>query len=62
MRRNWDAIKQDEDAREPGVFGEIPENLPAPLYARKVQRRAASSGFDFPDVQAPLASIREELD
>jgi XTP/dITP diphosphohydrolase/tetrapyrrole methylase family protein/MazG family protein/ATP diphosphatase len=61
VRRNWDAIKLGENEREPGVFGEIPENLPSPLYARKVQRRAASSGFDFPDVQAPLQSVRAEL-
>ncbi|HWF53425.1 MAG TPA: nucleoside triphosphate pyrophosphohydrolase [Solirubrobacteraceae bacterium] len=48
--KNWDAIKQTEPGRERGIFGEVPENLPAPLYARKVQRRAATSGFDFPDV------------
>ena len=48
--RNWDAIKQGEEGREPGIFGEVPENLPGPLYARKVQRRAATSGFDFDDV------------
>ena len=50
MLRNWDAIKQGEEGREPGIFGEVPENLPGPLYARKVQRRAATSGFDFDDV------------
>jgi len=60
--KNWDAIKQTEVGREPGVFGEVPENLPGPLYARKVQRRAASSGFDFVDVEAPLQSVRDELD
>jgi MazG family protein len=43
--RNWDAIKSTEAGREPGVFGEVPENLPALLYARKVQRRAASAGL-----------------
>ena len=48
--------------REPGMFGEVPENLPGPLYARKVQRRAASSGFDFPGVEGPLQSVRDELD
>ena len=48
--RNWDAIKQGEEGREPGIFGEVPENLPGPLYARKVQRRAATSGFDFDGV------------
>jgi XTP/dITP diphosphohydrolase/tetrapyrrole methylase family protein/MazG family protein/ATP diphosphatase len=60
--RNWDAIKRGEQEREPGVFGEVPENLPAPLYARKVQRRAASSGFDFADPEAVLQSVRDELD
>jgi nucleoside triphosphate diphosphatase len=60
--RNWDAIKRGEQEREPGVFGEVPENLPAPLYARKVQRRAASSGFDFSGPEASLQSVRDELD
>ena len=59
--RNWDAIKREEPGREPGLFGEVPENLPSLLYARKLQRRAASRGFDFPGVEGPLASAREEL-
>ena len=42
---NWDAIKATEAGRAPGVFGEVPENLPALLYARKVQRRAATAGL-----------------
>jgi MazG family protein len=57
--RNWDAIKQGEEGREPGIFGEVPENLPAPLYARKVQRRAATSGFDFDHV--PYDAVSGEL-
>ncbi|HEV2786709.1 MAG TPA: MazG nucleotide pyrophosphohydrolase domain-containing protein [Solirubrobacteraceae bacterium] len=43
--RNWDQIKRGETGREPGLFGDVPENLPALLYARKVQRRAASAGL-----------------
>jgi uncharacterized protein YabN with tetrapyrrole methylase and pyrophosphatase domain len=43
--RNWDQIKAGEAGREPGIFGEVPENLPALLYARKLQRRAASAGL-----------------
>jgi XTP/dITP diphosphohydrolase/tetrapyrrole methylase family protein/MazG family protein/ATP diphosphatase len=58
---NWDEIKKTEAGREPGIFGEVPENLPGPLYARKVQRRAASTGFDFPGVDGPLQSVRDEL-
>jgi MazG family protein len=61
--RNWDAIKRTEAGREPGVFGEVPENLPALLHARKLQRRVASSGFDFPgdDPAGPLQAVHDEL-
>jgi MazG family protein len=58
--RNWDAIKATEPGREPGIFGEVPESLPGPLYARKVQRRAASSGFDFEHV--PYEAVEAELE
>ncbi len=62
VRRNWDRIKQGESGRERGLFAEVPESLPSPLYARKLQRRAASSGFDFPDVEGPLQAVRDELE
>jgi nucleoside triphosphate diphosphatase len=58
--RNWDQIKRTEEGREPGLFGEVPDNLPGPLYARKVQRRAASSGFDFDHV--PYDAVEGELE
>lgn len=60
VRRNWDEIKRTEADREPGIFGEVPESLPGPLYARKVQRRAASTGFDFESV--PYDAVAGELD
>ncbi|HZE05897.1 MAG TPA: nucleoside triphosphate pyrophosphohydrolase [Solirubrobacteraceae bacterium] len=59
--RNWDEIKRGEPGREPGVFGEVPENLPALLHARKLQRRVASTGFDLPGIDGPLQSVRDEL-
>ena len=60
--RNWDAIKRTEAGREPGLFGEVPENLPSLLHARKLQRRVASTGFDFPGVDGPLQSVHDELE
>ena len=48
--RNWDEIKSGEEGREPGIFGEVPDNLPAPLYARKLLRRAASAGRELPEM------------
>jgi uncharacterized protein YabN with tetrapyrrole methylase and pyrophosphatase domain len=57
--RNWDQIKAGEAGREPGIFGEVPENLPALLYARKVQRRAATAGLVDSAPSAPDAAERE---
>jgi uncharacterized protein YabN with tetrapyrrole methylase and pyrophosphatase domain len=43
---NWDRIKQEVEGRGAGdPFADVPSNLPALLYARKVQRRAASAGL-----------------
>jgi nucleoside triphosphate diphosphatase len=58
--RNWDQIKRTEPGREEGIFGDVPENLPALLHARKVQRRAASTGFDFDRV--PYDAVSGELE
>jgi XTP/dITP diphosphohydrolase/tetrapyrrole methylase family protein/MazG family protein/ATP diphosphatase len=54
--RNWDQIKRGEAGREPGVFGDVPETLPALLYARKLLRRA-----EVPPSEASIASVRERL-
>lgn len=59
--KNWDQIKQTEAGREPGIFGEVPENLPALLYARKVQRRAATSGLDLEGVPYDALAGQVEL-
>jgi uncharacterized protein YabN with tetrapyrrole methylase and pyrophosphatase domain len=58
--RNWDQIKAGEAGREQGVFGEIPENLPALLYARKVQRRAVTAGLLESARDAPVPGKRED--
>jgi MazG family protein len=60
VRLRWEAIKTEQEGRE-GIFHEIPESLPALLQARKVQRRAAAVGYDWPDLEGPLAKLREEL-
>ncbi len=57
--RNWDQIKRGEEGREPGIFGEVPETLPALLYARKLQRRAG--GAPAPSDDEPMSRAREQL-
>jgi nucleoside triphosphate diphosphatase len=60
VRSNWERIKSDEEGRE-GIFHHIPEGLPALLYARKVQRRAAAIGFEYPDTAGALADLDDEV-
>ena len=60
VRENWERIKREQEGRE-GVFHHVPETLPALLLARKVQRRAASVGFEYPDVAGALEDLDDEL-
>ena len=60
VRERWEAIKTEQEGRT-GVFHDVPDALPGLLQARKVQRRAAAVGFDWPDLDGPLAKVREEL-
>ncbi len=61
VKRRWERLKAEQEERE-GIFHHVPETLPALLLARKVQRRAAAVGYDWPDVAGPLEKMREELD
>jgi MazG family protein len=60
VRRHWEQIKSEQEGRE-GVFHHVPENLPALLHARKVQRRAAAVGFEYTDVAGALGDLEDEL-
>ena len=60
VRARWEAIKSEQEGRE-GIFHDVPGSLPALLHARKVQRRAAAVGYDWPDLGGPLDKVREEL-
>ena len=60
VRERWEQIKSEQEGRE-GVFHDVPASLPALLHARKVQRRAAAAGYDWPDLEGPLNKVHEEL-
>ncbi len=57
---NWERIKREHEGRE-GIFHDVPGSLPALLYARKVQRRAAAIGFEYPDVAGAVTDLEDEL-
>jgi nucleoside triphosphate diphosphatase len=60
VRENWERIKAEQEDRE-GIFHHVPETLPALLYARKLQRRAAAIEFEYPDTSGALGDLDDEL-
>jgi MazG family protein len=60
VRENWERIKAEQEGRE-GIFHHVPETLPALLYARKLQRRAAAIDFEYPDTAGAVADLEDEL-
>src|SRR4051794_34481443 len=59
----WEEIKAAERASDPdkSALAGVALALPALERAAKLQRRAARTGFDWPDVSGPRAKIDEEL-
>ena len=60
VRRRWERLKREQEGRE-GIFHDVPGNLPSLIYARKIQRRAAAVGFEYPDTSGALDDLDEEL-
>ena len=60
VRVRWEELKREQEGRE-GIFHDVPEGLPALLYARKTQQRAKSAGFEYPDLAGALADLDDEL-
>jgi MazG family protein len=60
VRERWEELKREQEGRE-GIFHDVPEGLPALLYARKVQSRARAVGFEYPDLAGALADLDDEL-
>ena len=60
VKGRWEELKREQEERE-GIFHHVPEQLPPLLHARKVQKRAASAGFDYPELDGALADLDDEL-
>lgn len=60
----WEAVKAQERAAhpDPSALAGVARALPALLRAEKLQKRAARTGFDWPDASGARDKILEELD
>src|SRR6478736_1572552 len=61
---SWELIKAEEraaKAEDPSALGGVALALPALMRAEKLQKRAARTGFDWPDAEGARAKIEEEM-
>jgi nucleoside triphosphate diphosphatase len=58
--KKWEQDKVKEKNRS-SLMDDIPNTFPALLRAEKIQRRAASAGFDWPHESGPKDKIFEEI-
>lgn len=66
LHRQWEAIKSEErrqngDDADASVLAAVSVALPALVRARKLQKRAATVGFDWSEPGPVIAKIEEEL-
>jgi nucleoside triphosphate diphosphatase len=61
VRPDWEGMKAAERAGTSALDG-VALALPALMRAEKLQKRAARTGFDWPDADGPRTKIVEELD
>src|SRR5579871_2060253 len=69
--RNWEALKKEEAAKKkgaadpetksPSLLAGIPRAMPALLEATKLSRKAASIGFDWPEISGVFDKLEEEI-
>ena len=61
---NWESIKAEERSAQAdsSALAGVASALPALMRAQKIQKRAARTGFDWPDVSGATAKIFEEID
>jgi tetrapyrrole methylase family protein / MazG family protein len=60
VRANWEALKAEEKGRE-SLVDDVPAALPATARAAKLQRRAATVGFDWDSPEPVVEKLREEV-
>lgn len=63
IKQRWEALKREERQAkgQSGLLDDIPIALPSLTRAAKLQKRAASAGFDWPSIDGVIEKIEEEL-
>jgi len=59
VSENWEKLKMKEGKQS--VLDGLPKNLPALIFANRMQEKVRNIGFDWPDEEGPWGKVHEEL-
>ena len=62
VHKDWDKIKNSEKKNTGKLLDSVPKNLPALLRTTKMIEKVSKVGFQWPNLDGPLAKLEEELD
>lgn len=64
IKKTWELIKSSERQSKgaESILADVPESLPALTRAVKLQKRAASHGFDWPSIDGVVDKLDEETE
>ena len=67
VKQRWDEIKNQEKAergapKADSILDDIPRSLPALVEAEKIGKKAASAGFEWPNIDGVLDKLQEEVE
>ncbi|MBI2843131.1 MAG: nucleoside triphosphate pyrophosphohydrolase [Armatimonadetes bacterium] len=59
---NWEEIKSKEPGRQEitSAIGGVPKSLPALMRATEISKRAAKTGFEWPNIEGVFDKLQEE--
>ncbi len=61
--RQWEKIKGSEKGNSQGrLLDDLPGGMPSLMKAGKIQKKVEKVGFDWPNAEAVIPKIREEID
>lgn len=66
VKQRWDEIKKQEKAESgaavsASILDDIPRSLPALAEAEKISKKAADSGFEWPNIDGVIEKLQEEV-
>lgn len=67
VKQRWDEIKKQEKAERGAadngsILDDVPRSLPALVEAEKIGKKAASAGFEWPNIDGVVEKLQEEVE